>query len=91
MAKKDNETVFSLRLPTEDAERLQREARSRGVTIARVAREALAAGLHPAAPASLSYGIPDPLPGTTLSISMIGVDLPRTTTSGGLAAESTPR
>jgi hypothetical protein len=91
MAKKDDETVFSLRLPTRDAEKLQRAARSRGITISAMAREALAAGLQPPAAGSLSYGIPNQQPGVTLSVSIFGFSTPETRTGGGLTAEFVQR
>lgn len=86
MRKIDDDSVFSLRLPRRDAERLQHAARARGVTISRMAREAIAVGLQAANGGGLSYGITSNAP---LSISMVGFGLPATTTSGGLAAELT--
>lgn len=85
LKKRDEDSVFSLRLPAKDAERLAREARSRGTTISTMARQAIASGLTSMAGASLSYGAPS---GGTLSISMVGVDLPETSTGGALVAES---
>jgi predicted transcriptional regulator len=87
MRQKGDETVFSLRLPTRDAERLQRAARSCGVTVSRMAREALARGLQPPNAAPLSYGIPDQQPGVTLSISILGISTSETRTGGGLKVE----
>jgi hypothetical protein len=87
MRKKDADAVLSLRVPAEDAERLQHEAKSRGTTISKLARQALASGLRPAPVAPLSYGIADQRPGVTLSVSVFGASVPEARTSGGLSAE----
>ncbi len=78
---RNDDSVFSLRLPARDAERLAYEARVRGITISAMARQAISAGLTSMARASLSYGTPS---GAPLSISMIGINVPKTTTAGGL-------
>jgi len=88
MRKKDADSVLSLRLPTKDAERLQNEAKSRGTTISKLAREAIASGLRPAPVAPLSYGIASQRPDVTLSVSMFGVGLPEARTGGALTMES---
>lgn len=84
MRKKDADSVLSLRLPANEAARLQREARSRGMTVSRLAREALARGLAEASRNSLSYGVAS---GAPLSIVTAGIGLPETRTVGVLALE----
>lgn len=87
MRKKDADAVLSLRISAEYAELLRREAKSRGTTISRLARQALVSGLRPASGAPLSYGLAGQRPGVTLSISMYGSVMAEARTAGGLTAE----
>ena len=87
MRRKDADAILSLRLPAEGAERLQQEAKSRGTTVSRLARQALTSGLRPALSAPLSYGIADQRPDVTLSVSMFGTTAAEARTSGGLTVE----
>lgn len=79
--------VLSLRFPARDAERLRQEADARGTTISWLARKALAASLHPLALPPLSYGIADPPPGVSLSVSRSGVIAAEAQTLGCLSVE----
>lgn len=82
MKEQDNEAVFSLRLPARLAERLKTQARLRSITISRMAREAIAAGLAARSRAGVTYGCSSV---ATLSIVLVGIGLPETWTTGGLA------
>lgn len=87
MRKKDADSVLSLRLPMKEAELLQNEAKSRGTTISRLARQAIASGLRPMPSAPMSYGLASQRPDVTLSVSMFGASVPEARTTGGFTVE----
>ena len=70
VVRKGTDSVISLRLPADEAARLQDEADTKGTTISKVARRALTAGLRPIPTPPLSYGIASP--GSSLSIATRG-------------------
>jgi hypothetical protein len=57
------------------------------MTISRVARQAIAAGMRSMAVAPLTYGIPDQRPDVTLRVSILGHSSTEARTAGGLMVE----
>jgi len=74
MRQKDEDSVLSLRLPADEAELLRNEAESKGTTISRAARRALASGLKPVAvhTARLTYSLASQRPDVVLGIATAG-------------------